>query len=463
MTPPAPIKPTDPQPRLLHTKSWQIAMIGLGTATTQLDTSVNIAFPAITTGFQLAIGDIQWVVISYVLTYASLLLALGRIGDTIGHAVVFRTGLAWSAIAFLLVAWAPTYLTMLIARCLQGVGAALILSCSIALVTGLYGEERRSWALGVYTMMMGVGVLLGPLIGGVLVALWDWPSVFWFRAPIALATLVLLRGLPPRAAQAERAPFDMVSGIALVLGLVTLLLTINRVREWIAFPLAIASAAILSFFVLRQRRHALPIIDFRVFHRPGFTLINLVSVLINAAAFSVWMLAPYFLIRVTGYSLAYSGAILGAGAAGVVMASPVGGRLLARRLLSAESLAIAGAAGVAIGLFLLSRWTEQTPTFLRVAGLLTQGIGLGLFQLAYADVVTAALPVGERGVAGSVALLTRTLGTVSAASLLLMAFEAFQAKGDFFSAFQNSFLIASCLAFAAALLLGLWPRRIVAR
>jgi MFS family permease len=100
---------TDPDPGnastgLLHSKGWQVAMIGLGTATAQLDTSVNIGFPAITRGFELAIGDIQWVVISYVLTYASLLLSLGRIGDSIGHAIVFRIGLIWSAVALLLVA-----------------------------------------------------------------------------------------------------------------------------------------------------------------------------------------------------------------------------------------------------------------------------------------------------------------------------------------------------------------------
>ena len=77
-------------------------MIGLGTATTQLDTSVNIAFPAITKGFDISISDIQWVVICYVLTYASLLLALGRIGDTVGHAIIFRIGLIWSTAALLL-------------------------------------------------------------------------------------------------------------------------------------------------------------------------------------------------------------------------------------------------------------------------------------------------------------------------------------------------------------------------
>jgi MFS family permease len=128
---------------LLHAKPWQVAMIGLGTIATQLDTSVNIAFPAITRGFNLSIGDIQWVVICYILTYASLLLALGRIGDTVGHALVFRIGLIWSTMALLLVGWSPSFGAMLLFRCLQGIGAALVLSCGAALVISLYGEERR--------------------------------------------------------------------------------------------------------------------------------------------------------------------------------------------------------------------------------------------------------------------------------------------------------------------------------
>src|SRR6476620_10434513 len=181
---------------LFRSKGWQVAMIGLGTATAQLDTSVNIAFPSITRGFDLAIADIQWVVICYVLTYASLLLALGRVGDTFGHAIVFRIGLVWSAAALLLVGCSPSYGAMLVFRCLQGVGAALVLSCGVALVTSLYGGARRRRALGIYTMMLALGLMLCPLFGGALTAAWDWPAVFWFRIPIALAARLLLRGMP---------------------------------------------------------------------------------------------------------------------------------------------------------------------------------------------------------------------------------------------------------------------------
>jgi MFS family permease len=443
---------------LLHTRPWQVAMIGLGTAATQLDTSVNIAFPAITRGFGLSIGDIQWVVISYVLTYASLLLVLGRIGDAIGHALVFRIGLIWSAVALLLVGCSPGFGAMLLFRCLQGVGAALVLSCGVALVTNLYGEERRSRALGIYTMMFSLGLMLGPLVGGALTAAWDWPAVFWFRAPIAVASLLMLRGMPasPQRHAADR--FDIPGGLALVLGLVTMLLAINRVREFSAIWFALLSAAAFATFIFRESRAARPIIAVEILKEPGFALLNLVSVLANLAAFSVWLLVPYFLARVPGYSLTESGIILATAAAGAVLAAPIGGRIAGAHI-RAERLAIAGAVAISGGLLLLGAWTEQTPTILRMAGLAVQGVGLGLFQLAYSDIVTAALPLGDRGVAGSLVLLTRTLGTVIAASVVLLVFGILSMTYGFLEGFQKTFQLAALLAFAAAGLLAFSRRR----
>ncbi len=444
---------------LLRSKGWQIAMIGLGTATAQLDTSVNIAFPAITRGFALTIGDIQWVVICYVLTYASLLLVLGRIGDSIGHAAVFRAGLIWSAVALLLVGYAPSYGMMLVFRCLQGVGAALVLSCGAALVTSLYGEERRGRALGIYTMMMALGLMIGPLLGGTLTAVWDWPAVFWFRIPVAITALVLLHGMPASTLRQGRDRFDIAGGIALILGLVTMLLALNRVREFSAIWLGLLSAVAFAGFIWRESRAERPIIAIEILRLPGFALLNLVSVLANVAAFSVWLLVPYYLARVPGYTLTESGAILAAAAAGAVLAAPIGGRLIGRRV-SAGRLAVAGAAGIGIGLLLLGTWTEQTPTMLRVAGLIVQGVGLGLFQLAYSDIVTAALPLRDRGVAGSLVLLTRTLGTVTAASVVLMVFEILQTKHGFLEAFHQIFQLAALLAFVSAGLLAFSTRKI---
>jgi MFS family permease len=444
---------------MLRAKPWQVAMIGLGTAATQLDTSVNIAFPAITRGFGLSIADIQWVVICYVLTYASLLLALGRIGDAVGHALVFRIGLIWSIIALALVGWSPSFGAMLLFRCLQGIGAALVLSCGAALVISLYGEQRRSHALGIYTMMLSVGLMLGPLLGGALTSLWDWPSVFWFRVPIAAAALLLLWGLrdAPQRQAADR--FDVLGGLALVLALVAMLLALNRLREFSAIWLALLSALFFAAFIFRESRAARPIIAVDILKGPGFALLNLVSVLLNLAAFSVWLLVPYFLARVPAYSLTESGAILATAAAGAALAAPIGGRLAGGRI-SARRLAVAGAAANAAGLLLLGAWTMETPTMLRIAGLVVQGVGLGLFQLAYSDIVTAALPLRDRGVAGSLVLLTRTFGTVTSASVMFLVFDVLSTKYGFLEGFQKTYQFAALLAFSAAGLTAFSSRRI---
>jgi MFS family permease len=307
-------------------------------------------------------------------------------------------------------------------------------------------------------MMMAIGWMFGPLLGGTLTAIWDWPAVFWFRIPIAIVALLLLRRLPTAPPRLTSDRFDIPSGIALALGLVTMLMAINRIREFSALWLGLLSVLAFACFAFRQSHAERPIIAKEVFKLPGFALLNLVSVLVNIAAFSVWLLVPYYLTQVPGYTLTEGGAILAAGAAGAALAAPVGGRLTGR-LFSAERLAIAGNVAIGAGLLLLGAWTEQTPTILLVAGLIVQGVGLGLFQLAYSDIVTATLPLTERGVAGSLALLTRTLGTVTAASVFFLVFETLQAKLGFFESFQQTFQLAALLAFVAAGLLAISSRR----
>src|SRR5205814_1963953 len=174
----------------------RLVMLGLGVSVVPLDTAVNISFPDITGSFGLPLAMIQWVIICYVLTHAGLMLAFGRAGDIWSHGSVLRAGLAWSTVAFILCALAPTFGWLLFFRFLQGIGAGLIISCAPAVVTSLYPETRRAHALGIFTLMFALGSAVGPLIGGALVARWGWPGVFWFRAPIALTALVLLHGLP---------------------------------------------------------------------------------------------------------------------------------------------------------------------------------------------------------------------------------------------------------------------------
>src|SRR5271169_5078023 len=213
-------------------RPWlRLVLVGLGASVVPLDTAVNIGFPDITRSFGLPIQMMQWVVICYVLTYASLMLGFGRIGDIFGHSRVFRAGLAWSVAAFLLCAAAPAYGWLLFCRFLQGVGAGLVISVAPALVTGLYPENRRSRGVAAFTMIFALASASGPLIGGVLVGIWGWPAVFWFRAPIALAALLFVRGLQPPSRASAREPLDLIGAALLALAISTLLLLVNALQR----------------------------------------------------------------------------------------------------------------------------------------------------------------------------------------------------------------------------------------
>jgi EmrB/QacA subfamily drug resistance transporter len=442
-------------------RQWlRLVSVGLGASVVPLDTAVNIAFPNITQSFGLPIQMIQWVVICYVLTYASLMLAFGRVGDIFGHALVFRAGLLWSVAAFLLCAAAPAYGWLLFFRFLQGIGAGLVISVAPALVIELYPEHRRSRAVAAFTMMFAIASAVGPLIGGVLVRYWGWPAVFGFRAPIALTALVFVGGLPASPRPGMREPLDIVGAILLALGISTLLLLLNELQrfsqhDFLAASLAALALASLVGFVLRERRVAEPIVNLDLFRIGGFAIINFSSVLIYLTSFSVLLFTPYYLVRFTGLSLPAAGTMLAASFVGMMAASPLAGRVIER--VPANRVALLGAVLGGAGLILIGGWDPGAPwQVLAIAStLVLQGFGVGLFQVAYIDVVMATIPRQHRGIAGSLAMLSRTLGIVGGATLLTLLFHAVEASAladghdaadGFLTAYRATFRLAGMVS-----------------
>ena len=142
-----------------------LAVVCLGTLVAPLDSAVNIALPSITQAFGVEIADIRWIVIAYVLTYSSLLLIFGKLGDLLGYRRIFQAGLLVSAAGFAACALAPSFGLLLAGRGLQGIGIALTLSCAPALATTLYDERERTRVLGFYAACTAAGAALGPILG----------------------------------------------------------------------------------------------------------------------------------------------------------------------------------------------------------------------------------------------------------------------------------------------------------
>ena len=449
----------------------RLVLVGLGISVVPLDTAVNIGFPDITGSFGLPIAMIQWVIICYVLTHAGLMLALGRAGDIWGHARVFRTGLLWSGAAFLLCAAAPSFGWLLFSRFLQGIGAGLVISCAPALVTALYPEARRSHALGIFTLMFALGSASGPIIGGALVAQFGWPSVFWFRAPIALLSLALLRGLPAHVKPVAGERFDIVGALLLALGLAGLLFAINTLRrlpegDYLGLLLVPAAAASLAFFVWWEGHTRQPIIRIELFRNARFSLVNAAGCVMNFSAFSVMLIGPYFLVRYTGLSVPSAGLVLASGFVAMAANSLLAGGLVAR--FGAVRVGPLGALLTGGGLCSVAFWSPDTAPLLMVLALVLHGIGMSFFQVAYMELVLASSPLADRGVAGSLSMLTRTVGVVVAAAGLTLLFQtqeqAALATGSepataFLVAFRATFLVVGGFAAATGAVLAWTARR----
>jgi MFS family permease len=395
-----------------------LLVVCLGTLTAPLDSAVNIAFPSITSAFGLEQAGIRWVIISYVLTYASLSLVFGKVGDLLGYRRVFVAGLVISALGFAACAAAPNFAALLVGRILQGVGAALSWSCAPALATSLYPEGERTRVLGFYSAAIAIGTALGPLAGGVLVQSYGWRVVFWGRLPIVLAGLALAWLIPAKPRPTTPQRYDWTGALLLVAWLGALLLAAARPEmEYAAAvtgALLIGGLACFATFLVHESRHADPIVRPSLFQDPAFLMLNLASIAVNLGGFAVMLLVPFHLAGTSSLAPALGGLVLGCNAAGIIAGSLAAGKLAAR--FGQAPVAYLGSAISVLGLSLVAIWTAHTPPVHMAVCLGLQGFGLGLFQVAYSDSVLATLPQSDRGVAGSLTLVTRTLGVVGAAS-----------------------------------------------
>ena len=447
-----------------------LLIAGLSGLLASLDTSVNIAFPAITQAFEINLMSIQWVVVSYVLTYASLLLGCGRLADLFGHWRILTIGLLTSTAAFVVCGSAQTFTWLLMGRMLQGVGVALVFGSAPALVTLAVTGAERARALGFYQMNLATGFAIGPLLGGVLVDVFGWRGVFLYRALPALIITWFTSGHNQTGQGAgSRERFDLLGAVTLTLGTAGLLLAMSRSRDlgWMApevLVLAGAGAASIAIFLITEKRVAAPVINLDLFRWPAFTLANLLTLMANATRFPIGLLVPYFAVNILGYPATLGGFLLFPAAVMTTVAAGFAGRLSERT--GTASLSSAGLFIQSVGLWLASGLDASSdyPTAALALGLV--GLGLGTFQVPNMSFIMGAIPREHQGVAGSIHQIMRTFGIVfgvTGASLLFARQRALYASlgevGAFVAAFQRVLLVAAGLC-ALAAAVSLFRRRV---
>ena len=365
-----------------------------------LDSMVNIAFPAMATAFVVPPDAMRWVIMCYVFTYSLVSFAGGALADRIGHARVFSTGVAVTALAFVVAASAPAFGWLLGARVLQGLGGGMIYGTAPGLITLAAAPSARGRALGFLNAAIGVAFAIGPIVAGGLLELSGWRAVFAARLPVALVVLVWAWRALPRTEVAAGHQGMVVGDVA---------------------RLSVLHACLLAF-------------------------------LANAGIFAIWLLAPFYLVQHRGHDALVGGVLFMLTPLGTAMAAPLAGRLADRR--GARLPSVIGLAMEAGGLLALSGATRTTPVVAIAAALFASGFGLGLFQVPNMSAVMGAFPAGQQGGAGGLAFMARTLGIVAGVATLSHVFAMLRGSG-FEAGFTAAFAVAGAAVLIAAAAAGL--------
>jgi EmrB/QacA subfamily drug resistance transporter len=391
-----------------------------------------------------------------------------------GHERVLTWGLAGSTLAFLSCGLAPGFFWLLAARVLQGLSAALVLAAAPALVTLAVPAETRGRALGIFQMSAAIGFALGPLLGGVLVDAFGWRAVYLFRAaPALFLTILALRQLRPKYEHHGDEHFDLLGALTLAGSVAGLLFAVSRGRDlgWTSpFVLFLLLAASVCFggFLFIETRTKVPVVDLRLFRHAPFTIANLLNLLANCAMFAIWLLVPYYIVNVLGYSAGTGGLLLMTCPLATALAAPLAGRLSDR--LGTSVLSSLGLSLEAVGLWTIGLLDTTSGSLAVAFALGLVGLGLGMFQTPNMSFVMGAIPRAQQGVAGSMAQMMRTLGVVlgvTGASMLFGSRRVVHAERlqlsevggpqSFMPAFQEVFLLSAglcAIAFGLSLLRG---------
>jgi EmrB/QacA subfamily drug resistance transporter len=438
-----------------------ITALAFGAYMAALDNSiVNAVLPVVADSFGTDLASIEWVVTSYLLVQSALLLTFGRLGDLWGHKRVYLAGLAVFVASSALCGLAPSTPYMVAWRSIQAIGASMIVANLAALLTSVFPPEQRGRAVGIQATIVYVGLATGAPLGGWLTGALGWRSIFYVNVPLGLLALLLgSRVNVPIRASGRREPFDLVGAGIYVVGLMLLLLGLNQghVWGWTSAPVVgclLIGAAFLAAWVIVELRSPSPMLDLRLFTQRTFSAPVMSALFSYGASISTSFLLPFALILGRGLSPAQAGLILTSQPIVMAITASISGSLSDR--IGTRIPATIGMVFQAIGLFLLSRVTVDTPLVLIVGMLLLTGLGIGLFTSPNNSAVLGAVPSQRRGVANGILGTARTLGMLLGIALAGAVYATTLGHVDAESASAvlqaagTGFLVASAIAIVGA-------------
>jgi EmrB/QacA subfamily drug resistance transporter len=387
------------------------------------NTVVSVALGDLQVSLKANVTDLQWVVGAYALTFASIMLACGMIGDELGRKKVMLAGAGVFCAGSVLCALAPNVQLLIAGRAVMGLGAAASEPGTLSMLRQLYPDAKaRSRAVGVWAATSGFALAAGPVVGGVIVGAWNWRGIFWFNLVFGLAALIVAAIILPESANAEATRVDTPGTLLGAGALATLVFAIIN-AESAGFGAAeviillCASAVLFAAFGWWEHRARYPLLDLRFLRIPEFTTALVTAFCTYFATFAIFFFTALYLVEVvgaSGYRLA-------------VVFLPMTVLMIGSSLLAGRWTALAGPRWsitvgcllFAAGLFLANSYLSPRPDYgpLMVA-LGLAGIGIGTTVVPITSSVLSAVPPERSGMAASATNTSREIGAVTGVAIL---------------------------------------------
>lgn len=388
-------------------RRWLVlAVLSAALALVSLDnTIVNVALPRLQEDLGATTAELQWVVDAYSVVFAGSLLLAGALGDRFGRRLLLIVGLIIFIVASLGAVLADTAFALTLCRALMGLGGACIMPSTLSILVQVFpNPHERAQAIGVWAAVAGVGVAIGPIIGGFLLEHFSWHAIFWVNPPLAVLMLLATLAFVPESSDPAKPRLDVRGALLCGAGLIALVVTIIEIPESgidaVTVTTAVLAAVFLVSFVWWERRAPRPLLPMGLFTVPLFRAAVVTVGLVYFALMGAMFFLPQFLQLVQGMTPLESGIAVVPGAGGLLIASLFSPRIADR--IGTRSTVVLGLGVVTVGLVSFSTLTAAAPYALVGVTFFCVGLGLGLTLPQATNGVLASVPPERAGMGSAV-------------------------------------------------------------
>ena len=420
-----------------------LAGLSLSMLMASLDTSIaNAGLPVLASVFSASFQQVQWVVLSYLLAVTTLIVSAGRLGDVMGRRKLLLLGIVVFTVASTACGAAPSLGILIAARAAQGLGAAIMMSLTLAFVAETVPKERTGRAVGLLGVMSAVGTALGPPLGGFLISGSGWRAMFLVNVPLGIVAFILAYCFLPanrKSGEVTAVAFDAWGTIllALAIGAYSLAMTVGRGRFG-AINIALIFAALvgIALFMSVESRVKDPLVRLSMFRNYRFSSSLIASSLVSTVMMSTLVVGPFYLSRALGLSPMHLGLALSVGPAVVALVGVPAGRLADR--MGAIKIAIYGLCTMVTGSLFLATTSREYGILGYIAPIIFLTAGYSLFQTANNTSIISGISPDMRGVVSGMLNLSRNLGLITGASAMGAIFAFASGTADVATAQPHS-------------------------